>query len=291
MNKILVTGSEGMLGKALMESLKANGIQAIGIDIKSAENSLDITDYEKTKVFIGDIKPDTVIHTAAFTDVDMCEESPEKAYAVNARGAENITRAVKDLKAFLIYISTDYVFDGKNNTPYTEEDTPNPISVYGKTKLEGENFIRNALSDYLIIRTSWLFGKGGKNFVDTIINKAQTTKTLKVVNDQTGSPTYAFDLAEAIRTLLVANRNLQFTAVLNITNQGACTWYEFAKEIIKLKGIKGVDIVPIQSSESSRPAKRPGMSILDCSKYKKLINKPLPLWQNALERYLIQGGK
>jgi dTDP-4-dehydrorhamnose reductase len=322
MNKILITGSEGMLGKALMHSFKTDGIKAIGADIKSNKNPLDITSAGNTAGFIKNTHPDIIIHTAAYTDVDGCEKTPEKAYAINAEGTKNIAQSAKNMGCFLIYISTDYVFDGKKTGPYNEKDKPGPISVYGKSKLLGEEAIKDILDKYLIIRTSWLFGENGKNFVDTIIKQAESGKSLKVVDDQTGCPTYTQDLALAIKSLslrgprvkrggrsnpksifnlMIANLSLGIhlgtphrgtpskvegpPATLNITNSGSCSWYEFAKEILKLKGIKGIDITPVSSSEMPRPAQRPKMSVLDNSEYIKLFGKPLPSWQNALERY------
>jgi dTDP-4-dehydrorhamnose reductase len=304
MINVLVTGSEGMLGKALIKSLRTSSIQAIGADIKSNENPLDITNLDDTSSVIKKIHPDIIIHTAAYTNVDGCEKTPEKAYAVNAEGTKNIAQAAKDIGSFLIYISTDYVFDGGKLAPYTEKDKPSPISVYGKSKLTGEEAMRDILDNYLIIRTSWLFGKGGKNFVDAIIEKAKSGQALKVVNDQTGCPTYTQDLAGAICKFLdsspvpnlYANVNQQnlvrgqndMPAILNITNSGSCSWYEFAKEIIKLKGINNVKIIPIKSNEANMPAKRPKMSVLDNSEYVRLTNKALPAWQDALKHYL--GG-
>jgi len=293
MKKILVTGSEGMLGRALMEVLASNDIQLIGVDIRSKENQLDITKPKEVNNLIKNINPDIIIHAAAYTDVDGCENTPEKAYMVNVEGTKNIAQAAKNAGAFLIYLSTDYVFDGKKKTPYTEKDEPCPISVYGKSKLSGEKAIKDMLDNYLIIRTSWLFGKGGKNFVDTIIEKAEKSQALKVVDDQIGCPTYAVDLADAILRLCHSEGALAteeskrvIPATLNIANSGSCSWYEFAKEIIQSKGIKNTELKPASSNEITRPAKRPKMSALDNSEYIKLIGKALPTWQDALKRYL-----
>jgi dTDP-4-dehydrorhamnose reductase len=286
MKKILVTGSEGMLGKAIVKSLKSGGARVICTDIQSGENRLDITMPEQVSDFVERIKPDIIIHTAAYTDVDACEKFPEKAYAVNAKGVKNIAWAAKDTRAFLIYISTDYIFDGEKKAPYVEQDRPDPISVYGKSKLAGEDAVRGIIDGYLIIRTSWLFGKGGKNFVDTIIEKAKSGKALRVVDDQKGSPTYAADLAEAIKTLLLTAYNQQPATIMHITNSGACTWHEFAKEILRLKEIDGIEIESVSSYDMPMSAKRPAMSILDNSRYISLSGRALPPWQDALKCYL-----
>ena len=305
MIKVLITGSEGMLGRALMKSIKPDTAQIMGVDIKSSDCQLDITKADEAKGFIEKTCPDIIIHTAAYTDVDGCEKTPETAYLVNSEGTKNIAQAAKNTGAFLIYISTDYVFDGKKKTPYTEKDEPCPISVYGKSKLLGEKAIKDMLDNYLIIRTSWLFGKGGKNFVDTIIEQAGSEKILKVVDDQKGCPTYTEDLADAISRLslrgaerrsnqksishlMIASpfgaRN-DMPRIINITNTGSCSWFEFAREIIKLKGIKNIEVEPASSDYIKRPAKRPGMSVLDNSEYIKLTGKVLPGWQDALRRY------
>ena len=297
MNKILVTGSEGMLGRALIRSLNGhNSVQAIGTDLLSKEHKLDIVDANQVSGFIKGIMPDIIIHAAAYTDVDGCEKHHERAYAVNAEGTKNIAQSARDTNAFLIHISTDYVFDGEKNTPYIESDTTNPIGVYGKSKLAGEEAIRDMLDNYLIIRTSWLFGRDGKNFVDSILKKAEAGECLKVVDDQHGCPTYTEDLSFAITNLLFKSCNLQPAtchlqpAVLHITNSGTTTWYEFAKEILQQKGISNVEISPASSDEIARPAKRPKLSVLDNKEYIKITGQALPSWQDALSRYLQASG-
>jgi len=282
---VAVTGSEGMLGQDLMEALAEKGVRAEGIDIRAKNNSADITNGNSIADSIKRVDPDILIHTAAYTDVDGCELNPDKAYSINREGTRNITKACKDIGTFLIYISTDFVFDGEKNGHYTEDDKPNPLNVYGRSKLEGENFIRADLKNYLIIRTSWLFGRGGKNFVDTIVAKADKAKRLKIVNDQSGSPTYTVDLAKVLTDLLPKADELK-GEVYNITNSGSCTWYEFAKEVLKLKAIEDVELVAIGSDEIGRAATRPKMSILDNSKLIETIGRPLPGWQDALSRHL-----
>jgi dTDP-4-dehydrorhamnose reductase len=302
MKKVLITGSRGMLGRALIRSLDGNdSVQAIGTDLLSEEHKLDIVDANQVSDFIKGIMPDIIIHAAAYTDVDGCEQYPERAYAVNAEGTKNIARAAKDVNAFLIHISTDYVFDGEKTSPYIETDATSPINIYGESKLSAERAIKDTMDNYLIIRTSWLFGKGGKNFIDSIIQKALSCQDLKVVNDQSGCPTYTEDLAIAIVGFLSRVCNLQpetcnlkpatcnlQPATLHITNSGSTTWYEFAKEILRIKSIENIKIKPIKSDEISLPAKRPVMSVLDNAEYTKLTGQALPPWQDALHRYVLE---
>lgn len=274
--KILVTGARGMLGWALTKELGPD-YQFIGIDIEDA----DITDENQIKEEIFKIHPDIVVHAAAYTDVDNSEKNKELTYRINAKGTENIAHACRICQAKLIYISTDFVFDGKKNSPYTEEDTPNPINTYGATKYAGERLLQSILSNYLIIRTAWLYGPHGKNFVDKIIQMAQKEPELKVVNDQTGSPTYTPDLAKGINIAIKKDP----IGILNITNSVACTWYEFAKKTLEIKGIQA-KITPITSDKLDRLAKRPNFSALSAEKFQKLAGVKLRRWEEALEDYL-----
>ena len=292
--KILITGSSGMLGQALCAKLTARH-EVIGIDINDIRHTaydirafykLDITDRNLIIQKIEEVAPDIIIHCAAYTDVDGCELNPEKAQELNVAATATIAEGCKLTSSYTIYISTDFVFDGKKKSPYTEKDKPNPINIYGKTKLEGENAVKDMLDKYLIIRTSWLFGKGGKNFVDIILNRAKKEKELKVVNDQIGCPTYAIDLAEAIALVISNQLSVIRGRLLNITNSGSCSWYEFTKEIIDLASISGVDIMPISSEELSRPARRPKMSVLDNTQFCEISSRYLPPWRDALKRYL-----
>lgn len=285
MKRILIIGSEGMLGSALLSSFKGPDIEVIGTDIRAEKNPLDITKPDDTTDFIKQVRPDVVIHVAAYTDVDGCELNLNDAYLINSEGTKNIANACKQIGAFLIYISTDFVFDGNKAMPYIEDDVPSPISIYGRSKLQGEQRVRQLLEQYLIIRTSWLFGESGKNFVDTIIKKAESGEPLRVVDDQRGSPTYAKDLADAIVAILLTAHDVKLTT-LHITNSGSCTWYDFAKEIIRGKGMKGVNVEPVSSDQIKRPAKRPKMSILDNTRFIKASGGSLPSWQDALARYL-----
>ena len=293
--KILITGSSGMLGRALCQELSSDKYEIVGLDIvelKAQSSKLkgfiecNITDREKTIANIVSTKPNIVIHTAAYTDVDGCEQNPEKAHRVNALGTETVALACRKCGAFLYYISTDFVFDGEKESAYVEKDLPNPVNIYGKSKLDGERFVQSILKKIVIVRSSWLFGKGGRNFVDTLLNKAKSEKRIELVNDQFGSPTYTLDLAKAIKTLLIAY-SLQLTAdICHITNSGSCSWYELAKEILKVKGVKGVVLEPATSEEVNRPARRPKMSILENQRYQELAGEKLRHWQDALKEYL-----
>lgn len=274
--KVLVTGAKGMLGWALTKELNLE-FQLIGIDIEDA----DITDEIQIKEEIFKIRPDVVIHNAAYTDVDNCEKNKELTYRVNANGAENVAHACKLCQAKLIYISTDFVFDGKKNSPYTEEDAPNPVNTYGWSKLEGEKQVQTILQNYLIIRTAWLYGSHGRNFVDKILQLSQQEKELKVVNDQTGSPTYTMDLAKAIGLLVKKDP----TGIINVTNTGSCTWYDLAKKTLSIRGIS-TKVTSITSDKLDHLAKRPKYSVLSAQKFQTLTQTKLRPWEEALEEYL-----
>ena len=306
--RILITGACGMLGRDLVEALSKE-YEVVGLDIKSPKSNVqspksvkfveaDITNKEEIIKAICDVKPDIVIHAAAYTNVDGCEKNPDLAYRVNGTGTQNVVLACKECKAIIAYISTDFVFDGEKKEPYLESDKPNPLSVYGKSKLEGERHISSLLDRYFIIRTSWLFGKHGKNFVNTILKLAKEKKELKVVNDQVGSPTYTKDLAYAIKKLLTDYRS--FTplegkaslmgpitnyGIYHISNSGSCSWYEFAQEILRVMGYE-LRVKGISSEGLNRPARRPRFSVLDNSRYIKIIGEPLKSWQEALREYL-----
>jgi len=296
--KILITGSSGMLSCALCQKFRQD-YELFGLDIISAPDlripedkflKVDITERKNVLSNISRINPDAIIHTASYTDVDASEACPEKAYKINSLGTENLALAAKETGAFLIYLSTDYIFDGSKKTAYTEEDHPCPINIYGDSKLKGEERIRNSLKRYLIIRTSWLFGPKGNNFVDTILKIAKTKDKLAVVNDQVGSPTYTFDLASAMQKMLAPVLDNQAHglphAVYNITNSNSCSWHEFAQRILALKNITGVKIEALTSGQLKRQASRPKMSVLDNGRYRAFIGSALRPWQEALGEYL-----
>jgi len=298
--KILVTGSSGMLGIDLYGELSEN-YEVIGLDISEPVSRLagrpvhfvqcNIIDKDKTKKFIINEKPDIIIHAAAWTDVDGCEKDPEKTKKINTIGTENVTLSASKLDIPLLYISTDFVFDGNKKSPYIEEDVPSALNVYGKSKLEGEKAVRT-LDKYVIIRSGWLYGSNGKNFVNAILDRTRKEKELKVVNDQIGAPTYTKDLAKAIHKLIevslrgTKDERRMTRGIYHITNRGEVSWFDYAKEIMKIAKIKNTKVVPITSSQLDRPAKRPAFSLLDNTKFEKAVGFVMRPWQEALKEYL-----
>lgn len=255
---ILITGSKGMLGHALTAKLSEEH-RVSGLDLPD----LDITDLNGLRKAMFSYRPDLIINTAAYTDVDGCETNTEMAFAVNATGPRNLAAACRELNISLVHFSTDYIFDGTADIPYKEVDNPNPLSVYGKSKLKGENYIREITDKHYIIRTSWLYGPHGKNFVAAMLRLAGEQDEIGVVNDQTGSPTYTFDLAAAVLKLI----SVKEYGIYHITNSGTCTWYEFSLEIFKQAGINGISVKPTTTEELNRPAPRPKYSVLDNEKW------------------------
>lgn len=278
--KFLITGAGGMLGRVFCRQLKDKN-EIYGIDIRPGFTEIDITEKQALWEFIKKAQPQVIVHTAAYTDVDGCESDLDKAHKINADGTKNLAEACKDVSALMVYISTDYVFDGKKDASYTETDKPNPINVYGKSKLQGEEYVKKLCKNFLIIRSSGLYGKDGKNFVDTILKIARSKKDLKVVDDQRTCPTYVNDLAKAVIRLV----NLKKEGTYHIANSGICSWYEFAKEILSISGIKK-EVIAIRTEESGRPANRPKMSALCCDRYAEAVGEPMRHWREALEEYL-----
>jgi len=289
--KILITGSSGMLGRALCKVLGGEH-ELIGIDIRHCEErsdeaisrfyKIDLSDKIKVKDAFKKECPDIVIHAAAWTDVDGCEENPDKAHEMNVEVTKNVAEALRNIKTFPVYISTDFVFNGSSSVPYTEEDDTDPINVYGKTKLEGEK-VFESLERYAIVRTSWLFGGNGKNFVDTILKASRENKSIRIVDDQMGSPTYTGDLAVALKQLAGASRDIG-REVFHVSNAGQCSWYGFAKEILKKN--ENVRVEAIKSEELKRPAERPKYSVLDNSKFERIVGYKMRCWKEALGEYL-----
>ena len=294
--RILITGACGMFGRDLIEVL-SEGHELYLLDVKPFPVSLssqfstlplDITDGEKTYRQVTKINPDIVIHTAAYTDVDGCETNRDLAFRINGLGTRNIALTCQRFDTELLYISTDYVFDGEKGEPYAEFDRPNPQSIYAKSKYWGELYINSLSNRFYIIRSSWLFGKNGKNFVTTILNLAKEKKEIEVVNDQIGSPTYTKDLARAIAQLIGAEREdssnrANLYGIWHITNSGQCSWYEFAREILQGSGVL---VKPISSEKLNRPAKRPKFSVLDNYVWRLQGWEPLRHWKEALKDYL-----
>lgn len=273
--KILVTGAKGMLGTALTAALKRYDTTGLGKD------ALDITDKKAVEIAVEIYKPDVVINSAAFTKVDECESKADLAFLVNAEGPKNLALACKNRGMRLIHISTDYIFDGTKTAPYKEDDKVNPLSVYGRSKLAGEENIKALLDNHLIVRTQWLYGENGPDFVETIIRIAKDKDELRVVNDQQGCPTYTKDLALAVKILIEKGCR----GTYHVANSGACTWYEFALEILKLKGLDK-RVIPITTEDIARLAKRPLNSILSCEKLERDTGFVFRHWQEALGEYL-----
>lgn len=285
--KVLVTGANGQLGTDLCKALRDFNV------IPLTHNDIEISSMSSVKEAFSEYQPDIIINTAAYVRVDECETNQDKAVLVNALGAGNVAVIAQELEAKLIHISTDYIFGGESElrtTPYTEFDTPTPISVYGKSKLAGENFVQHFCPKHFIIRTSGLFGvagssgKGG-NFAETMLGLSQDRQELCVVNDQVFSPTYTKDLAKKIAQLI----NTEYYGIFHITNRGACSWYEFAKEILRLAGLK-IPIIPITSEQYPQKAKRPSFSVLDNYHLRLLGMDDMRTWLEALEDYLREKG-
>lgn len=298
--KVFVTGVAGQLGHDVMNELSKRGYEGVGTDLapeysgvqdnspvtKMPYVSLDITDASAVQATIKEVNPDVIIHCAAWTAVDMAEDDDkvEKVRAINAGGTQNIANVAKELDAKMVYISTDYVFDGQGEKPW-EPDCKDykPLNVYGQTKLEGELAVANTLDKYFIVRIAWVFGLNGKNFIKTMLNVAKTHDTVKVVNDQIGTPTYTYDLARLLVDMVETDKYGYYHA----TNEGGyISWYDFTKEIYKQAGLD-TKVLPVTTAEYGlSKAARPFNSRLDKSKLVENGFTPLPTWQDALSRYL-----
>ncbi len=275
--KILVTGYSGQLGYDVVKRLNILNIECIG----TTRKEFDLTDKISTIKFIKNYNPDVVIHCAAYTDVDKAEEDKDLCYKVNVLGTRYIAQACKDIDAKMVYISTDYIFDGKGEVPFEITDAPNPINYYGQTKYEGELEVKKQIDKHFIIRISWVFGLKGNNFVKTMLRLGKEKKELNVISDQIGSPTYTHDLAKLIADIIGTEKYGTYHA----TNEGYCSWYEFACEIFRISNIDTL-VNPIKTEEYPTKAKRPRNSRL--SKKSLDLNRlnRLPDWHDALRRYL-----
>lgn len=278
--KVLVTGVKGQLGFDVVNELKKRGHESVGVDIED----MDITDEAQVCLVLQRENPDAVIHCAAWTAVDAAEENVEKVRLVNTVGTENISKQCKNLNCKMMYISTDYIFDGKGTSPW-KPDCKNykPLNVYGKTKLEGEFALVNNLAKFFIVRIAWVFGKNGNNFIKTMLRIGQVHDVIRVVNDQIGTPTYTHDLARLLVDMIETDKY----GIYHATNEGGyISWYEFAKEIFKQAGYK-TQVIPVTTEEYGiSKAARPFNSRLDKSKLIENGFKLLPMWQDALKRYL-----
>lgn len=276
--RIAITGASGQLGMELVQYNSSQaGLELIGL----TRLELDITDKSKCINLLEILKPNAIIHCAAYTAVDKAETDEEVAYSVNRDGTYNLAVAAEKIKAKFCYISTDYVFDGESSDPYSVDSPTNPQTVYGKSKLEGEEIVRKLVDQHFIVRTSWVFGKYGSNFVKTMLRLSSEKDTVRVVSDQIGSPTYTYDLAELLLKL-VKTENY---GTYHVSNSGTCSWYEFAKTIYQYKGIEK-QVIPSLSSDFPRPAPRPAYSVLSQDKIEEIGLLKLRSWQEALRHYL-----
>jgi dTDP-4-dehydrorhamnose reductase len=276
--KILILGASGLLGKAVMREWKED--EVIGLNSRDA----DIRDADAVKKVIEAVRPRWIILSAAYADVDGCESNSELAFAVNRDGAINVAHAARQAESKLLFLSSDYVFDGRKSSPYETSDARNPQSVYGLTKAEAEIGLLEIMPECCIVRTAWLFGAGGKCFPDTILKFAASRPALDVVDDQRGCPTYTIDLARAIIQLCRKDAS----GIVHATNAGSCTWFDFALEIVKSAGFPAA-VRPTSTAKMARPAPRPANSVLSPKSLEGLGIK-MPTWQDALARYLLERG-
>ena len=277
MKRVLVTGINGQLGYDVVKELDKRGYISVGVD----KEKMDLTDLSSINNFIKDSEVDAVIHCAAYTAVDKAEDDKELCEIVNSLSVKEIVNTCKELDIPLVYISTDYVFDGTKEGEYVETDLVNPINVYGRTKIMGEEFVKDILDKYFIVRISWVFGENGNNFINTMLRLSKEHKELNIINDQVGSPTYTKDLAPLLVDMIETNKY----GVYHATNEGFCSWYEFAKEIFKIKNID-IKVNPITTDKYITKAKRPLNSKMSKEKLEQNGFKRLRPWQEALKDYL-----
>lgn len=282
--EVVIVGSRGLLGKALFAEA-SKYFKTTGL----THDDLDITDGNRVLEVLCSLKPEIILLTAAYTDVDGCEENPSLAYRVNVEGTRNVASAARQLGSTLIYFSTDCVFNGRRSVPYREDDETDPISVYGRTKLEGEKAVQTALAKYVIIRTVWLFGETQKGFVPAVLKAIEQKTPFRVVTDKIGSLTYAVDLSQAIcqimRLILAGQYDFQRGCVLHITNGGSCTWWEIGQFIIDYFK-EDLELIPMVLSEFPFKAKRPPYSALANTRFEQITLRRLRPWPEALKEYL-----
>lgn len=278
--KILILGHKGMLGHDLVRRLSPDH-DVFGKDI----DEFDITSPADCRDIIGTIGPEWVINAAAYTDVDGCEADRDLCFAVNAEGVKNVALCCRKEGIRIVHFSTDYVFDGTKGSPYLEGDVTNPINVYGESKLQGERYLRELSDHFILVRTAWLYGRNGKNFVRTILEKAKNFKTLDVVTDQVGSPTWTRDLSGAVKVLLDGGHE----GIFHLTNRGKCSWFDYTLKILQYAELKDVEVRPITSEKLTRRALRPGYSVLSSRKFSGLTNKTMRYWQIALSDFISEN--
>ena len=288
---VLVSGANGQLGQAI-QSISGKYPE---IDfVFCSSDRLNITDLDNVKAVFNQYKPDFCINAAAYTAVDKAESEQEKAHLINVVGAKNLASVCKENNSVLLHISTDFVFDGNGSVtqcstalPYSEIDTPNPTGVYGQTKLDGEKAIQETFDNYFIIRTSWVYSQFANNFMKTMLRLASERDSLSVVNDQIGTPTNAVDLAEVLIKIISSNFQLPTSnfGIYNFSNEGQCSWYDFAKKIFEISAIE-IDLKPIPTTSFPTPAKRPNFSVLDKTKIKKAFDIEILDWEISLKNTL-----
>lgn len=272
--KVLILGATGLLGKALLREWSNDDVVAMG------SRDVDIRDAARVHEIVGNARPDWIVLAAAYTDVDGCESHQELAFSVNRDGAVNVAQAARQAEAKLLFLSSDYVFDGKKTSPYETDDTRNPQGVYGRSKAEAEIKLLDILPECCIVRTSWVYGVGGKCFPDTILRLAASRPALDVVNDQRGCPTYTVDLARTIIQLC----RMGAGGIVHVTNAGECSWFEFAQEIVAQGGFS-TEVRPMSTQQLARPAPRPAYSVLSATSLGR-YGIEMPVWKDALKRYL-----
>lgn len=275
--RVFVTGVRGQLGHDVVKELEKRGIEAVGVDIQE----MDITDEASVSRVIRGESPDAVIHCAAYTAVDAAEENEDLCRRVNADGPRYIAKVCRDLDIKMIYISTDYVFSGQGEKPWEPEDEKAPQSVYGRTKYEGELAVQELLEKYFIVRIAWVFGVNGRNFVKTMLKLSENHDVITVVNDQFGSPTYTYDLARLLVDMVLTDKY----GVYHATNEGICSWYDFARAIFEEAGIS-MTVKPVSTAEYGAKASRPANSRMSKDKLEENGFERLPDWRDALKRYL-----
>lgn len=276
--KVLVTGAKGQLGTDLMNELAKRGLEGVGVDVEE----MDITDADACKRVISAAGVDAVIHCAAYTAVDAAEDNVELCRKINGEGTRNVAQACRDADVKMMYISTDYVFDGQGSRPWEPDDERHPLNVYGETKYEGELAVEELLERYFTVRIAWVFGVAGKNFIKTMLRLGKERGAVSVVDDQVGSPTYTYDLARLLVDMVQTDKYGRYHA----TNEGLCSWYEFAKEIFRQAGMSDVKVTPVSSDEFPAKATRPSNSRMSKEKLTENGFELLPTWQDALSRFL-----
>lgn len=280
--KVLVTGAHGQLGRELTALLSECGISFYA----ASRNDMDITSMEAVRKKLREVNPTVIIHAAAYTNVDQAEADEDLAYSINAYGSRHVAIAAREIGASLCYISTDYVFNGQGLKPYNEYDRPEPIGVYGQSKFAGEELVKSLCDKYFIVRTSWVFGQYGNNFVKTMLRLSEEKKEIGVVTDQIGSPTYTADLARFLLSLIQTEKY----GIYHASNTGSCSWYEFAQAIFELTN-KDTIVRPVTTEQFPRPAKRPSYSVLNHVAIRANGFKELPHWRDALHSFLQEIGE